>query len=106
VIIISQELNVNIILPHAHVHTASHGVAHGLGPKQVPKLTAKRLKTDFSYALALASRGPGEDVISSRIVSERTNWNNRGRGRRIDLYLDRTIRRAKAIIEETRHRSK
>lgn len=63
-------------------------------------------ETDFSYALALARRGHGEDEIRSRILSERTNWDNHRGARRIDLYLDRTIRRAKAIIEETRHRSK
>ena len=62
--------------------------------------------TDFSYALALARREHGEDVIRSRILSERTNWNNHRGAGRIDLYLDRTIRRAKAIIEQPRHRSK
>ena len=63
-------------------------------------------ETDFSYALALARRGYGEDEICNRILSERTNWRNHLGGRRIDLYLDRTVRRAKAIIEQTRHRSK
>jgi hypothetical protein len=62
--------------------------------------------TDFSYALALARRGYNGDYLRSRILSERTNWDNHGADRRTDLYLDRTIRRAKAIIEETRHRSK
>jgi hypothetical protein len=63
-------------------------------------------EADFSYALALARRGHGEDEIRSRILAERANWDNHGGGRRTDLYLDRTIRRAKAIIEETRHWSK
>jgi len=63
-------------------------------------------ETDFAYALALARRGHGEHVIRTRILSERTNWDNHAGDRRIDLYLDRTIRRAKAIIEKTRHRSK
>ncbi len=62
--------------------------------------------TDYSYALALARRGQGEDEIRSRILSERTNWDNHLSGRRIELYLDRTIRRAKMIIEETGNRSK
>jgi len=62
--------------------------------------------TDFSYALALARRGHDEDEIRSRILSERTNWgNHRGRGR-IDLYLDRTIKKAKMIIEQTRNQSR
>src|SRR5208337_3297859 len=63
-------------------------------------------ETDFAYALALARRGHGEDEIRSRILSKRTNWGNHGGHRRIDLYLDRTIRKAKATIEQTRHRSK
>lgn len=62
--------------------------------------------TDFSYALALTRRGQSEDKIRTRILAERTNWDNHRAGRRIELYLDRTIRKAKAIIEETRHRSK
>lgn len=61
--------------------------------------------TDFSYALALARRGHADAVISNRILSERTNWDNhRGTGR-IHLYLNRTIRRAKEIIEKTGNRS-
>lgn len=63
-------------------------------------------ETDFSYALALARRGHGEDEIRSRILSERTNWDNHGGAGRMDLYLDRTIRRAKAIIEQCRCRTK
>lgn len=63
-------------------------------------------ETDFSYALALIRRGHGQDEIRSRILSERTNWDNHGGARRMDLYLDRTVRRAKAIIEDTRQRSK
>jgi hypothetical protein len=63
-------------------------------------------ETDFSYAMALARRAYGEDEIRARILSERTNWDNHRGNRRIDLYLDRTIRRAKAIIEQARHQSK
>lgn len=63
-------------------------------------------ETDFAYALALVRRGYGEDQIRSRILSERTHWNNHRGDRRIGLYLDRTIRRAKTIIEKTRHQSK
>jgi hypothetical protein len=62
--------------------------------------------TDFSYALALTRGGHGEDEIRSRILSERTNWDNHRAGRRIELYLDRTVRKAKSIIEETKYRSK
>jgi RepB DNA-primase from phage plasmid len=63
-------------------------------------------ETDFVYALALARRGYGEDKIHSRILSERTNWDNHTGDRRIKSYLDKTIRKAKAIIEKTQNRSK
>jgi len=62
--------------------------------------------TDFSYILALVRRGHGEDEIRNRILSERSSWDNHGGDRKIDLYLDRTIRKAKTIIEETKGRSK
>lgn len=62
--------------------------------------------TDFSYALALARRGHDEDQIRSRMLRERTNWDNHRGGGRIDLYLDRTIRKAKMTIEQTMNRSK
>ncbi len=67
---------------------------------------AGQSETDFSYALALARREYGENEIRSRILSERTNWDNHRGDRGIDLYLDRTIRRAKQIIGKTRYRSK
>ena len=63
---------------------------------------ANESATDLAYALALARRGHEDDEIRSRIISERTNWDNHCGGRRIDLYLERTIRKAKAIIGETR----
>lgn len=63
-------------------------------------------ETDFAYALALARRGYEEGQIRSRILSERISWENHAGGTRIDLYLDRTINRAKAIIDRTWHRSK
>lgn len=58
--------------------------------------------TDFSYALALARRDYTEEQIRRRILTERTCWQNHHGDRRIDHYLDRTIKRAKAIVEETR----
>jgi hypothetical protein len=54
--------------------------------------------TDFAYALALARRGETDEVIRSRILSERTCWKHHQGERRIQAYLDRTIRRARAIV--------
>lgn len=60
--------------------------------------------TDFAYALALARRGQSEDLIRSRILSERVSWENHQGDGRIERYLHRTIRRAKSIVEQTRNR--
>lgn len=57
--------------------------------------------TDFSYSLALMRTGYTDDQIRSRILSERTCWHNHLGQKRIGHYLDRTIRRARAIIERT-----
>jgi len=54
---------------------------------------------DFAYALGLFRIGYGQDEIRRRILSERKTWDNHRGDRRIELYLDRTIRKAKAIIE-------
>ena len=57
--------------------------------------------TDFAYALALARRGYGDDYIKERIVSERTNWKNHYSDRKRNLYLDRTITKIRAIIQNS-----
>ena len=54
--------------------------------------------TDFSYALALMRRRYTDDQVRSRILSERDRWHNHQGQRKIDAYLYRTIRRARAII--------
>lgn len=57
--------------------------------------------TDFAYALSLARRGFSDDQIRARILSERTDWSNHKGQRRIDSYLDRTISRARRIVNTT-----
>jgi hypothetical protein len=54
--------------------------------------------TDFSYALALMRRGYSDDQIRSRILSERIHWDNHCGNKKINAYLERTIRRARAVI--------
>lgn len=56
-------------------------------------------RTDFSYAMALARRGCTDEQIRSRIRSERANWANHQGEPRINHYLDRTITRAKTIVQ-------
>jgi hypothetical protein len=58
-------------------------------------------QTDFAYTLALARRGYSDQQIRERILSERTGWENHQGERKRDLYLERTIRRARKIIRIT-----
>ncbi|NTW36649.1 MAG: hypothetical protein HGB17_11060 [Syntrophobacteraceae bacterium] len=55
--------------------------------------------TDFTYAIALARRGFSDQQIRERILSERTIWTNHQGESRINRYLDRTIRRARSVVE-------
>jgi hypothetical protein len=73
-------------------------------PKNISRLDYARgdeSATDFSYAMALVRRGYPDQEIRKRILSERTNWKNHRGQRRINQYLDRTISRARAIVERT-----
>ena len=55
--------------------------------------------TDFSYALALMRRGYSDHYVRMRIISERRIWDNHRGYRKINDYLDKTIRKARYIIE-------
>jgi len=57
--------------------------------------------TDFAYAIALARRGASDQQIRERIRSERNIWTNHQGETRINRYLDRTIRRARAVVQST-----
>jgi len=57
--------------------------------------------TDFSYALALFRQGYSSDVVRQKILTERQNWENHNGERRIQDYLDRTIRKAKSIVDKS-----
>lgn len=55
--------------------------------------------TDFAFALALLRNGYNELSVEQKIRSERSNWENHAGNRKMDLYLRRTITRAKQVIE-------
>lgn len=57
--------------------------------------------TDFSYAIALVRRRYTDDDIIRRILSERTDWKNHRGERRMMQYLERTVRKARIIAEQT-----
>jgi len=62
-------------------------------------MQADESATDFSYALALMRKGYSDYDVRTRIISERSNWDNHRGHRKMNDYLDRTIRKAKHIIE-------
>lgn len=55
--------------------------------------------TDFAFALALMRRGYQVLDVRERILRERDNWTNHQGERRRDGYLNRTLRRAAAVID-------
>jgi hypothetical protein len=55
--------------------------------------------TDFAYALALARRGFTDETICERLSAERTCWRNHHNPTKRMLYLDRTIRRVRQLIQ-------
>jgi hypothetical protein len=54
--------------------------------------------TDFAYVLAMLRRGYAEDIIRQRIVEERTDWKNHLGEKRLNSYLNKTINRARTLI--------
>jgi len=57
--------------------------------------------TDFAYSIALARRGFPDHEIRARILDERSSWENHQGQKRIDHYLERTIRRARQIVQSS-----
>lgn len=56
---------------------------------------------DFAYMLALLRRGVDEDTIKQRIRSERTDWENHSGEKRMERYLNDSLKKAKSIIQST-----
>jgi hypothetical protein len=86
--------------------TVSHPHPRGLVCRQpLPSrrnyLRGNESATDFAYAIALARRGASDQQIRQRIRSERTIWTNHQGETRFNRYLDRTIRRARAVVQST-----
>jgi len=57
--------------------------------------------TDFAYVLALARRGFSDNDIEACIISERKNWKNHHGTGRMNSYLQRTIKKAKLIVQNS-----
>lgn len=58
-------------------------------------------ETDFAYTLALIRKGFSDERIRSRILDERSNWNNHHGEKNQMHYLDRTIRRAREFTQQS-----
>jgi len=57
--------------------------------------------TDFAYALALFRRGHTSQVVQDRMLSERKNWVNHVSDKRMRHYMNKTIDKAKAIVDQS-----
>jgi len=57
--------------------------------------------TDFAYALALARRDLDDEAIKDRILLERKDWKNHHGEKKRKAYLDRTVAKARAIIQNS-----
>ncbi|MCP4551080.1 MAG: hypothetical protein GY834_03340 [Bacteroidetes bacterium] len=57
--------------------------------------------TDFAYAIALFRKGHSSEEVYRRIISERSNWTNHTGDKRLSSYMNRTINRAKQIVDKT-----
>jgi len=75
------------------------GVCHNISRNRY--LKDNESETDFAYSLALIRKGFSDDQIKSRILTERSNWKNHLGETKQMLYLNRTIRRAREIVQQS-----
>jgi hypothetical protein len=64
----------------------------------------KESEQDFAYILALLRRGVDDETIKARVMNERTDWENHKGPKRMADYLDRSLIKAKSIIESSSYR--
>lgn len=98
-------------VPDIFIHSAGTGTKSL--PIQGPEGGARRDKnitrsnyargdesaTDFAYAMALFRKGVNARTVRERILFERKEWNHHLGEKRMQDYLDRTIRRAKMLVD-------
>jgi hypothetical protein len=58
-------------------------------------------QTDFAYTLALIRKGFSDEQIRSRILTERSCWNHHQGDKKQMQYLNRTILRAREIVQQS-----
>ena len=57
--------------------------------------------TDFLYAMALMRRRFTDEEIRKCLISERRDWKNHQGEKRMNAYLERTIAKARAIVQNS-----
>jgi len=58
-------------------------------------------RTDFAYALSLIRKGCSDEHIRSCILAERPDWTHHQGEKRKSEYLNRTIHRARKVVQES-----
>lgn len=61
----------------------------------------KESEQDFAYMLALLRLCVDDETIKNRVMNERTDWENHKGPKRMADYLDRSLEKAKSIIENS-----
>ena len=54
---------------------------------------------DFAYMLALIRRGVGDEEIKQRILTEREDWEHHKGPKRMEFYLNTSLKNARGIVE-------
>ena len=92
------------VLPIHDFHSTRGAVCQPLSPpaaifREDYNRVSDPSATDFAFAMALIRRGASDDEVRQRILEERPDWSNhQGEKRKAD-YLDRTIQKARALME-------
>ncbi len=86
-------------IPEPFSHLPRGGVCRNSNLSRSDYLRGDESVTDFSYAVALMRRGYSNDEVEACIRRERTNWKNHSGRRRMQQYLDRTVRKARCVVE-------
>ncbi len=77
------------------------GVCHSRETHRNNYLRNDESATDFAYAMALFRRGTSENNIRAKLLEQRSDWKNHVGVKRKEAYLNRTIHRAKWMVEST-----
>ncbi|GAB6909752.1 hypothetical protein JCM12296A_56000 [Desulfosarcina cetonica] len=59
---------------------------------------------DFAYMLALLRRGVDGETIKERVRNERSDWENHKGPNRMEHYLEESLKKAQAIVDQSKYR--